>query len=309
MRHANDGAPTVPPTRRLLARWLREPLLHFLVAGAAVFVAFHALNPAVARSEPANRIRLTDDDLRQMSAAWRGQGRPSPSPQQMESLVEARVREEILFREALALGLDKNDTIVRRRLAQKMEFLTDDVSAVPEPSAAELAAWFTRNAERFAVPARVSFRHLYFSPDRRGARAMHDATAVLAAMRRESPASPGTAGAEDPFMFQDRYVDRTVDQVAGIFGSAFARSLEGLPPGSWQGPIASGYGRHLVFIEGVTPKRVPALEEVGADVRREWIAERRAEVKRDVYGAIRARYEVIVPDIPAARADNVANGQ
>jgi hypothetical protein len=288
------AAPSPRPAR--LGRWLREPLLHFLLAGLALFVVYRALNPASAEREASTQIRLTDDDLRQIAVAWVAQGRPPPTPEQMKNLVETRVREEILFREALALGLDKNDTIVKRRLAQKMEFLAEDLSGIGDPARDELKAWFDASAERFASAPRASFRHLYFSPDRRGARARDDAARSLAKLAGQPAGSPAAAGLADPFMFQDSYGDRPFDQLASVFGPTFAQSLFGLRPGAWQGPIESGYGWHLVWIDAMELKRLPAFEEVEPQARREWIAERRAERKREAYEAMRARYEVVLPE-------------
>ncbi len=287
------AAPSPPPARP--RRWLREPLLHFLLAGIALFVVYRALNPASAEREASNQIRLTDDDLRQIAMAWAAQGRPAPTPEQMKHLVEIKVREEILFREALALGLDKNDTIVKRRLAQKMEFLAEDLAGIGDPTRDELKAWFDANAERFAAAPRASFRHLYFSPDRRGARAREDAARSLAKLAGQPAGSPVAARLADPFMFQDYYGDRSFDQLASVFGPTFAQSLFGLKPGSWQGPIESGYGWHLVWVDALELKYLPAFEEVEPDVRREWIAERRAERKRAAYEAMRARYAVALP--------------
>jgi peptidyl-prolyl cis-trans isomerase C len=278
-------------------QWLREPLVHFLLIGAALFVGYRLLNPSQEAPAQSNRIELTQDDLLQMSVAWLAQGRPAPTPEQMRNLVESKVREEILAREAVALGLDKDDTIVKRRLAQKMEFLAEDLSALPEPTSAELAAWFESNAERFALPPRVSFRHLYFSPDRRGARASEDAAGMLAKLAHEGADAP--AELADPFMFQDSYGDRSPEQLAALFGLGFAQALPKLAPGSWQGPIESGYGWHLVFIDSITPRRVPAFEEVESDAKSEWIAERRAASKRKMYESMRARYQVVLPAIPA----------
>ena len=158
-----------------IGRWLREPLLQFLLTGLLLFVGYHWVNQRSGQPDPVGRIELTADDLRQIRIAWLAQGRPALSREQMQSLVDDRVREEILYREALALGLDQDDTIVRRRLAQKMEFLFEDVAALREPTSDEIRAWFADNSERFRLPARVTFRHLYFSPDRRGARAREDA--------------------------------------------------------------------------------------------------------------------------------------
>jgi hypothetical protein len=283
-----------PPSRP--QRWLREPLLHFLLAGLALFVLYRALNPGSVERDSSNVIRLTEDDLVQMTILWRAQGRPPPTPEQIKSLVETKVREEVLFREALALGLDKNDTIVKRRMAQKMEFLAEDLSGIGDPKPDELRAWFAANADRFAFPPRASFRHLYFSPDRRGERAQADASRALEKLGGKPADSTTTAKLADPFMFQDYHADRSIDQVASVFGPQFAQALLQLTPGSWQGPVESGYGWHLVWIEAMTPKRIPTFEEVEPEVKQLWLAERRAETKRKAFEAMRSRYEVVLPD-------------
>jgi hypothetical protein len=285
-------------------QWSREPLIQFLLVGAVLFLAYRVLNPSPDPSAPSHRIELTEGDLRQMSTAWLAQGRPAPTPEQLQNLVESRIREEILYREALALGLDTNDTIVKRRLAQKMEFLFEDVSALREATTEELKAWFATNADRFALPPRVSFRHLYFSPDRRDGHAREDAARALGRLHGKPADSPAAAALADPFMFQDYYGDRSFEQLATLFGPRFAKALLRQKPGSWQGPIESGYGWHLVWVDSVTPTRVPAFEEVEADVRAEWMAAQRAEVKAKAYEAMRKRYEVILPGPsaqPAAR--------
>jgi hypothetical protein len=241
-----------------------------------------------------------------MTMLWLAQGLPPPTPEQMRSLVESKLREEILYREALALGLEQGDTIVKHRLAQKMEFLAEDVSDLREPSHEELVAWFEHNAARFALPPRASFRHLYFSPDRRGTRAHADAVQALGALAGQPAASPVAAGLADPFMFQDFYGDRSPEQLAKVFGPTFARALFLLTPQAWQGPIESGYGWHLVWVEAITPGRVPAFEEVEAEVKSEWVEGQRAEFKRQAFEAMRARYEIILPSALASAP--AANG-
>jgi parvulin-like peptidyl-prolyl isomerase len=213
----------------------------------------------------------------------------------MQRLVDARVREEILYREALALGLDKDDTIVRRRMAQKMEFLFEDVAALGNPTVDELRAWFEQNAERFALPARASFRHLYFSPDRRGARARDDAARAHTKLAGKPADAPTAAALADPFVFQDYYGDRSFDEVARTLGPGFAAAIFELAPETWSDPIESGYGWHLVWVAAVTPARVPAFEDVEPDVRREWIEAQRAEIRERAFEVMQARYEVVLP--------------
>jgi peptidyl-prolyl cis-trans isomerase C len=287
------------PQPSLLKRWLREPLLHFLLIGLALFAIYRALNPAAGEQANRSQIELTDDDLRQLELAWMAQWRRPPTPEEMRRLVESKVREEILYREALALGLEQGDTIVKRRMVQKMEFLAEDLSALREPNREELKAWFEKNPQRFTITGRASFRHLYFAFDKRGEGAREAAAGVLATLAGQPADSPGVTTLADPFMFQDYYGDRSPEQVANVFGAKFARSLFQLHPGSWHGPIDSGFGWHLVWVESMTPARVPAFEEVEPEVRSAWVAEQRTAFKRQAYEAMRTRYEIILPDVPA----------
>jgi len=283
-----------------LRRWLHEPLLHFLVLGGLLFGLYLVFNP-IERGRTDRQIVITDDDLRQIVIAWRAQGRPMPTPEQMASLVQIRIREEILYREALALGLDKDDAIVKRRLAQKMEFLAEDISALGEPDRKELNAWFDERRESFALPPRSTFRHVYFSPDRRGSRAKIDAQQALLRLVGKGSDDRAAATLGDPFMFQERYVDRTPDQLASQFGPGFAKSLQQHAVGAWSGPIESGYGWHLVFIEELTPGRSPAFDEVADEVQQAWITEQREQAKRKAYEEMTKRYEVLLP-VAAATA-------
>jgi hypothetical protein len=277
------------------SRWLREPLAHFLVIGTVPFVVFGVLGPGTNTTGSARRIELTVDDIRQLQLAFTAQWQRRPTPGEMANLVNSKFREEILYREALALGLDKDDTIVKRRMAQKMEFLTEDVSAVRQPTTEELKAWFAKNAVRFALPSRATFRHLYFSFDRRRERAHDDASRLLAKLARQPAGSPVAASLADPFLFQDYYGDRSSQQLAKEFGPNFAQALFLLKPGSWQGPIESGYGWHLIWLNSITLRRVPAFEEVEPDVKSEWIAEQRAESRRQSFEAMKSRYELWLP--------------
>lgn len=279
----------------IIGRWLREPLLQFLALGLLLFGAYQEINPSAEPVARTGRIELTADDLRQLGISWVAQGRPAPSTEQMQSLVDARVREEILYREALALGLDRDDAIVRRRMAQKMEFLFEDVAALHEPTTDDLRAWFEENADRFTLPARVTFRHLYFSPDRRGARARADAAAALEKIADRSMNSPEATAVGDRFMFQDYYGERAPDDVAKTFGPGFARALFQVAPGAWAGPIESGYGWHLVWVDSMTPARVPAFEEVEPDVKTRWLEDQRGKLRQGAFDAMRARYEVVLP--------------
>ena len=295
-------------SRSRLRKWLREPLLQFILIGLVLFGVWRVVNPATDIRGPANRIVLTEDDLRQAALVWIAQGRPAPTPEQMQNLIETKVREEVLYREALALGLDKDDTIVKRQLARKMEVRAEDVSKLDEPSSGELDAWYEKNKTRFAMPPRVSFRHVYFSPDRRGESVRADAERALAQLAGRPMHSPGAATAGDRFMFQDYYGDRSLDELAKAFGPPFARAIVGVKPGAWAGPIESGYGWHVVFVESSTPERIPAYEEIEADVKAAWLEDHREEVRTRMYEAMRAHYEVVLPTPRDRRDASAATG-
>ncbi len=298
----DEGAP--PPRRPAgrFVRWLREPLLHFLLLGGALFAVYGYFERGALVTGSSRQIRLTPDDVVAMGAFFQSQWRRPPTPEEFARLVENRVQQEILYREALAMGLDKDDEIVKRRMVQKMQFLAEDVAAAREPTTADLRSWFEKNSARFAQPPRLSFRHLYFSLDRRGNRARADAELMLAKLAGQ-PVDAKIAGSlADPFMSQDYYRDRAPDFLGKEFGSPFALAVAKLPPGSWQGPIESGFGWHLVFVDTVIPGRVPAFEEVEPDVRTAWLGEQKALAWEKAYKAMRANYTVLLPAPPASSA-------
>ena len=290
-----------------LRKLTREPLLHFLLAGLVIFAVYTLLNPTPPRIGPSNQIVLTKDDLKQLAMQWIAQGRPLPTADQMHALVEQKLSEEMLFREAVALGLDKDDEIIKRRLAQKMGFLAEDIAILQNPGAAELRTWFTQNANRFALPPRASFRHLYFSFDHPSAR--ERAVALLDKIGGKPSDTLDLATVADRFMFQDYYAERAPEQIGKVFGPDFAKALVQLKPGAWQGPVQSGYGWHLVFVDTIEPGRVPAFEEIESDVKSAWLDEKQREIKSIALQAIRARYTIIVPPIESVDLRNLRNPQ
>jgi peptidyl-prolyl cis-trans isomerase C len=279
---------------RVLRRGLREPLIHFLLIGLALFVIYSFLFSSPGNQSNSNRIELTAADLNQLQVTSMAQWQRPPTPDEMRGLIETRVRQEVLYREALAMGLDQNDEIIKRRLAQKMEFLGEDVSALGTPSSEELKAWFEKNAAKFAQPGRLTFRHLYFSPDKRGPQTKRDAEATLQKLGVQ-PARESALG--DRFVDQNYFADCSSEQVTKVFGSKFSESLFKLTSkGSWQGPLESGLGWHLVWIETITPGRIPSFEEVEPEqLKSEWTTEKREETKRKAFAAISKRYEIVLP--------------
>ena len=272
-------------------RWLREPLGHFLLAGAALFVAYGWLAPAARDGERIVVTRALSDELaRQFSARWMR----APTEQELAGLVESWVREEVLYREGLALGLDRDDPIIRRRIRQKLEVMSEEGLAGDAPTDAQLEDYLTRNADRFRLPLRVSFEQIHFD----GAAPAPDVERAVAEARRALArgADPGTLGA--PTMLAGRMDDAPIDLVARDFGKGFAGRLAALAPGEWQGPIASSYGAHLVRVIQRTPPAMPALDEVRRAVAREWEGERRAAAAARSYAQMRERYRIVMETGP-----------
>jgi peptidyl-prolyl cis-trans isomerase C len=285
-----------------LKHWLREPLLHFLLIGIALFGAYSYMHRGRGGVESSRQIMLTLDELRQIDMYFESQWHRQPTTAELQAMLEDKVREEVLYREALAMGLDKDDTIVKRRMAQKMQFLAEDVAAAHEPSTAELKTWFEKNSNKFALPSRYSFRHLYFSPDKRGKNAQDDASKILVKIAGQPEDSKLGVSLADSFMFQDYYGDRAPEALAKEFGPQFVVALEKLKPGLWQGPIESGYGWHLVFVDTVIPGRIPAFEEMEPDVKTAWLGEQKGTAWQKAYAEMRAKYTVLLPAPPNKEA-------
>ncbi len=278
---------------RVVKRVLREPLVHFLAIGLLLFLLFGLVNDD--QRVGANRIEITNADIEQLVAIFRKQWQRSPNPEELQSLIDSRVREEVLYREALAMGLNEDDAIVRRRLAQKVEFLMADAVAESAPDDATLQAYYDENAERYREPPRLSFTYVFFSTDRRGERATSDVEALLSRLRAATPPVTQAPAAEgDPFMLPRIYVDKRTDEIARDFGRAFAQELTGLETKRWQGPVASAYGLHLVYISSQKAARLPPLEEIRSRLANDWLVEQRRAADERVYQRLRSRYEIRV---------------
>ncbi|MCB1486755.1 MAG: peptidyl-prolyl cis-trans isomerase [Bauldia sp.] len=273
----------------------RDPLVHFVILGGVMFGAFALLRDKTDAPASQTEIRYTVDDVAQLIVGFEAQWSRPPTQEEFNALVEDRVRQDILYREALALGLDKDDTIVMRRMAQKMQFIAEDTVTAHAPTTDELKAWFAENSDLFRMAPRVSFRHLYFSPDRRGKNARADAEAALAGLAGQPETLPEGTAPGDRFMFQDYYGERTPQAIAREFGPQFAQAVAQLPAGSWQGPVQSGLGWHLVYVDKIIPGRVPAFEEIAEEVKTAWLGKQKAAAWQKAYDEMRAKYTVLLP--------------
>jgi hypothetical protein len=270
----------------------KEPLLHFLIIGAMIFVLFSIVNQEE-DTVSGNKIVVTAAEIERLSDNWSKKWNRPPTETELQGLVESYIREEVYYREALALGLDRNDTVLRRRLMQKMEFLSNDLAELSTPDESALNQFFLDNQEKYKLPARVSFTHIYFSTDKRGAKAFEDAQNVLSELKVLRAHERG-----DSFMLQYDFVQETPFEVARLFGKGFAEKLFKSEINAWQGPIESGYGLHLVRISAKIDSRMPELASVIDKVRTDWMFEQRQKTNKEIYERFKDRYEIVVEEIP-----------
>jgi len=280
----------------MLVRLLKDPLLHFLVLGAALFAI-----SASRGGDDAAPDRIVIDSLvveRVAAAAERLYGR-EPTRAELEALLEPTIRDEVLYREALALGLDLDDDEVRRRLIEKMQYLTQDLADPEPPSEEELRAFFEQDSARFALPAAVTFEQVFFSPQMRGDALEQDVENARRAL--EQGADPLEVGDRTPLQLRFEAAGR--DRIEVLFGETMTEALFSTDPGGWVGPYRSDFGLHLVRVLEQRPVTPRSFEEARDDVREIYAAERRAARNEAEYARIRARYDVVIewPEDGAAR--------
>jgi hypothetical protein len=275
----------------LSGKWVREPLLHFLFLGLMLFGLFKVVSGGRgARSGGDHRIvvsaAMVDSIVQRHQSAWHR----TPTPEELKGLIDTHVREEILYREGVAMGLERDDAVVRRRVLQKLDVITGEPAAQSAPTDAELGAYLEREAARYAHPPLIGFEQVLFDPVRHGARLEADLNAALS--RLDAGAKPGALG--DSSLLPATAADVSTDLLARDYGDDFARAVLALPVGGWQGPVRSGFGDHLVRVTSKTPGRPATLAEVRAAVERDWENERRLKAMEDHYRTLRESYEVVV---------------
>ena len=269
------------PDPALWRRLLREPLTHFLVMGVALFFIVAAVKDA---RRPV--VRLDSSELEQLVSYWQLQMQRPPTQAEVKAIISERVNEELLAREALRLGMDRNDMIIRRRLAEKMAFASEDTTSLPQPTDADLNALYEKTSAQYVIPAQVAFRQVVFSGDRPNARVT--AQAALTAAVRGKPVQG------DPFVLPLSYGGVGVDDLFRDYGPDFAKAMEEGPVGVWSGPVQSPYGWHLIEIESRKPRSVPSFGAVKDQVKDTYLADARKRANSDFLVKLRKRYRVIV---------------
>lgn len=276
---------------------LKEPLLHFLLLGLVLF-GVHGLLSEGTGTE-AGRIVVTQGRIEALATAFHRTWQRPPTTGELDELIRDYIRQEACARAAIALGLDKDDIVIQRRLRQKLEFVSEDVAVQAEPTEDQLRSFLHGRPETFRIEPQFTFHQVFLSPERRGENLVRDAAQMLAHLRQDD--------AQDQPSGDSTLLERSFDAlpsslVARQFGNQFATKLDELPPGQWHGPIPSTYGAHLVFVSQRTKSRLPDLGEVREAVRREWAHAQRLAAREQFYQTLLQRYHVTVERPQPAKA-------
>ena len=278
----------------MLRALFKEPLVHFLVLGFIVFAVYHALNRS-AEPEP-DKIVVTQARIEQLAGLFAKTWQRPPTAAELKGLIDDYVKEEIFYREALALGLNNDDTVIRRRLRQKMEFLSDAVIGALTPTDVELEAYLKANPSKFELDPQIAFQQVFLNPERRGDQIEVDAASILEALNSNASADAATLG--DATLLPSELGPTSATRISQTFGPQFAKAIDQLAPGGWTGPIKSTFGQHLVRVNKREPGRVPPLSEVRNAVKREWTAEQRKKLEDKRFAELLKRYDVSIERHP-----------
>jgi peptidyl-prolyl cis-trans isomerase C len=286
----------IPPTQSRLLRIAKEPLLHFILVGAAIYLLFGLAGQPEPDEEIVqdNTIVITKGEMEWLAEMWQKKWNRPPSNDEMVGLVRDHLRETVLYREALSMGLDEDDIIIRRRLAQKLEFLAQDLIQ-PEPATEEeLQTYFEKNLDRYRIPDLLTFTHVFLDPDKRGDETLADAEKLKAELIAKATVPNESSDLGDRFALQAYYPERSQAEVSKLFGGEFAKSLMGLEPEEWHGPVLSGYGTHLVYVHARHKFPPPEFDQVADRVREDQQNEKREQLNAEYIESLLSRYKVVI---------------
>ena len=274
--------------RAILVRLWREPLLRFLLLGLAILATDRGLRGTDAGGD-ASRIVVTASQQAALRESFRAELGSEPQAGELQARLDHWIEDQLLYREALARGLERKDAIVRRQLTQKMRFLLEDAAPVPEPSEHELQAWLDQHPQDYGRAPTLSLEQVFLSRGRHGDALPDEAARIAGQLRREPDAFVGLG---DPFLVGQVVQDADEQDLRREFGAEFARAAAHLPQNEWAGPVPSAFGLHLVRITARRTAEQPALAEVRERVAVDWRNAQRAALNRQALQRLRAQYRV-----------------
>jgi len=280
-----------------LPQLVKEPLVQFLLIGTCIY-GLYALVGTPAEDAAERSIIVDAARVESFARQWQQRWNRPPTRQELDGLIDTFVREEILYRQAVAMGLDEDDPVTRRRMAQKLEFLTNDLALLKEPSEAELEQFFDANQARYRDANLISFNQVFLDPDQRGEATLGDAARILAELRASSDPEAAALDAGDRLMTQSTFHEASRIEVQRQLGSGFADAVMKLVPRKWHGPVLSGYGVHLVYVHEVQHAPPAVIEDVQQQVLEEWQQEQQEKFNAEFYASLKSRYDIVIAEPP-----------
>jgi hypothetical protein len=274
---------------------LREPLLHFMFIGAIIYSLYGLFAEPVAE-ETDKTIVISAGEIEWMQSSWEKRWNRPPTPEEFDGLIQQYIKETVLYREALTMGLNKHDQVIRRRLAQKLEFLAKDLVTLTPPTEAELLEYFAKHQARYQQPTLYTFTQVFFDPDKRDDATLDDAEKAKATLIAQGDAvtDPGALG--DGLMLQNYYPQKDRVEIQKLLGSGFTETLMTLSPGQWHGPVLSGFGVHLVYVTSIVEPPPPEFAKVRERVMEEWKFDRGEELNDKFYANLREQYSIVIEE-------------
>jgi len=269
--------------------------VHFMFIGAVIY-ALYGLFAEPVVEETDKTIVVTAGEIEWMQASWQKRWNRPPTAQEFDGLIQQYIKETVLYREALTMGLNKHDQVIRRRLAQKLEFLAKDLVALTPPTEDELLAYFDEHQARYQAPTLYTFTQVFFDPDKRGDATLEDAEAVKATLIAQGDAIDDAGALGDGLMLQNYYPQKDRAEIQKNLGSGFTDTLITLAPGQWHGPVLSGFGVHLVYVNNITVPPPPVFAEVRERVIADWSLDRGEELNDKFYANLREQYSIVIEE-------------
>jgi hypothetical protein len=286
--------------KKRLTVLVTEPLVQFLIIGAMIYGAY-ALFGTPEEDFRDTKIHVDANRINAFISEWEARWNRPPTRQEIDGVIQSYIREDVLYRQAVEMGLNEDDPITRRRMAQKLEFLTSDLALMVQPAEGELKAFFLKNQATYQSPDRITFSHLFFNPDRRENTALADAAEALVTLQAAGEPSTESMQNGDPFMLHSDFVSVTGSEIARQMGNRFSEAVMKLQPGQWHGPVLSGYGVHLVYVFEYIASPPVTFEEVEAAVLEDWQVNQREVFNADFLKNLKNRYEIVIDEIPEER--------
>lgn len=274
-----------------MKKFLKQPLVVVIFAGVLLFISYSSLDNYLNRDK--HIVVVTNTLVIQLEQAFESRWNRPPTPVEKQGLIDKYVRDMVLYRTAIEMGLDKDDPVIRGRMVQKIEFLGNDLIQPPQPSEQDLVTFYEKHKEQYIPEEMITITHIYFDPDIRDDKTLHDADAALQELQSRGKFDGNLSGFGDAFMLQNYYPNRSETEIRKLFGSGFTETVFELEPEVWHGPVLSGYGTHLVYIHNHQKGELPSFEEVREQIKVDWMADMQIKLNMRYIEGLMERYTIV----------------